>query len=163
MKHEKRVTFKKQVSYFDTGCMKTIYNMISWTRPWSQSIWLAVVCEREGFIPKHAPVSDATGFPISFFFFPGWSSLVDFLRDPDSFLLSGSVLTSLSLLVFSSSSVVLNTSSFRDFMGIFNYSNPTRHLQAISDPQVAPKIINNSQPNSVLWKKKFASSTLKGD
>jgi len=39
-------------------------------------------------------------FPISFIFFPGWGSFVDFSWDLNSFLLSGSVITSFSLLVF---------------------------------------------------------------
>jgi len=74
--------------------------MIGYTRPWPQSIWLAVVCAREWFVPECAPVSGAKGFPISFFYFPGRSPLVDFLWDPDSFLLSGLIFTSLSLIVF---------------------------------------------------------------
>jgi len=54
--------------------------MIGRMRPWPQFFWLAVFCVREWLVPEHAPVFCIAGFPISFIYFPGWSSLGSGLR-----------------------------------------------------------------------------------
>jgi len=79
------------------------FNAVWWLAGWDPDLIHLIGCSlhEEVTYSRCTLVSCTTGFPfpISFFYFPGWSSLVDFLWGPDSFLLSGLVLTSLSLIV----------------------------------------------------------------